>query len=189
MREWNVTLIVTTAAQICLSWGNSRSEQGVLPRIKIFCGKIDFHGISFQENEMKCFLWWQSLSLHLSRWLLGSPGSPCSVLEGCWMSGIFGWAKLGRIEDSRWVKVGGSCSSGWNGAESSVHSAMPCLERREISLTFPFFFFFLNIFFQEKALGFCHLVWLWNKTDLKCWGLPQDEGPCFLVISTCKKHA
>lgn len=157
MREWNVTLLITTAAQIVLSWGNSRSEKGVLPRIKIFCGKIDFHGISFQANEMKCFLWWQSLSPHLSRWLMGFPGSPGSSLGGYAHHSAW-WVAF--LSEPYWRTDG----PGWGAPVAQA--AMDQEHQSKLQ------YVLLDFFFQEKASGFCHSAWLYYKQDLKCWGFP-----------------
>ena len=177
MREWNVTLLVATAAQILLSWGNSLSEKGFLSRMKIFCGKIDFHGISFQENEKKCFLWWQSLSLHLSQWLMGFPGSPCSSLGG-YLCHSAPWVVF--LSEPYWTTDGPA----W--AASVAQAGMD--QEHQSKLQYPVQCDFLNFFFQEKASGFCLLLArLYHKPDSKRWGFPQDEDPCFLAISICNK--
>lgn len=163
-------LLVTTATQIFLSWGNSPSEKGFLPRVKIFYRKIDFHGISFQENEIKCFLWWQSLSLHLSQWLTGFPRSPCSSLgeyvrpSALWV--VFLSEAYWRAEESGWGPQCGMDQQHWSKLQCSVQ------------------YVFLNFFSQEKASGFCHSAWLYYKPDVKCWSFPLED-PCFLVISIC----
>lgn len=105
---------------------------------KFSVGRLIFHGISFQGNEMKCSLWWQTLSLHLSRWLVGFPGSLCSWLEGCircaWWVVFWSeqrWAIMEAADGSRWE---GSCGLGWKGAGSPGQNAMSHLGIREVSV-------------------------------------------------------
>lgn len=83
-----MTLLVTVAAQMFASRGSFRSEKGVLPRIRIFCGKIDLHGISFLEkgNEMLSLVTgFISAPVSVARGLprfRGMCPSPCTVGGG-----------------------------------------------------------------------------------------------------------
>lgn len=143
---------VTTAAQIFLSWGHSRSQKDVLPRIKIFCGKIDFSWNFFpgKWNEMLSLVTdFISASVSVA---CGLPRKPVQLVRGmhhplCLAGGILEWTELILNGGSKWVHVGGSYGLGWKGAGWPGQNAMSYLGIRflydtsESTCVFLFFFF------------------------------------------------
>lgn len=95
-------------------------DEAIPDQKKAFCQESNFSvgrlicmEFLSRKNEMKCFLRWQNLSLHLSQWLVGFPG-----LGGC-VHHHAQWVVV--LSEPCW-KAGGA----GNGPGTSVQIAISC---------------------------------------------------------------